>query len=416
MTQTLAILGGARVRSAAWPAWPQHGEPERAALARVLESGNWGGFPSPNTEARRFAASFAQFCGTPFAVPCANGTVSLTLALQAAGVPAGSEVVTTPYTFVGTASAIVAAGCVPVFADISLRDYCLDPDAVESAINARTSAVIPVHLGCSLADLERFRSLCDRRGLILVEDCAHAHGARFGDRAAGSIGDFGSFSLQSTKLLTAGEGGVVVTSDPLWEQRLQSLVNCGRKEIGYAEFPGQVLGHNARMTEWQAAIGSAQLQRFPAQQERRRENVAYFEASLEGFAGLGFLPVDPRVSARPLYQIILRYDADAFAGAARDAVIAALNAEGIPCCGDFYEPLVPRSLFALDPNTNAAARTGVDYASQRFPNAERAAFQEAVWFPHPVFLGDRSDIDDVLKALRKVRDQASRLLDWERSA
>ena len=151
-TTALAIHGGAPVRSRPWPAWPEHGDPERAALLRVLESGNWGGHPSPNIEGRGFADEFAAFVGTEHAVPCANGTFSLMLALQAARVPPGSEVITSAYTFVGTAGGIIAAGCVPVFADIDPDSYCLDPRAVEAALSPRTAAILPVHLACSLAD------------------------------------------------------------------------------------------------------------------------------------------------------------------------------------------------------------------------------------------------------------------------
>ncbi|MGH2900469.1 MAG: DegT/DnrJ/EryC1/StrS family aminotransferase, partial [Solirubrobacteraceae bacterium] len=245
----LAIHGGAPVRTRSWPAWPEHGEPERAALARVLASGSWGGYPSPNTEARAFAEAFATFTDSAHAVPCANGTFSLALALQAARVPPGAEVITPAYTFVGTAGGIIAAGCVPVFADVDPDSYCLDPRAVEAALTPRTAAIMPVHLACSLADMDALGEIARRRGLLVVEDCAHAHGAKWRGKAAGSLGQLGSFSLQSTKLLTAGEGGVVTTSDATFAARLGSLVNCGRKEPGFDAFPEQMLGYNLRMTE-----------------------------------------------------------------------------------------------------------------------------------------------------------------------
>jgi L-glutamine:scyllo-inosose aminotransferase len=413
MPERLAILGGTAVRTRAWPAWPEYGEAEEQALARVLASRSWGGFPEPNTEARAFSEGFARYVGTQHAVACANGTVAITLALQAGRLEPGAEVVTTPYTFVGTSGGIASAGGVPVFADVLPESYCIDPDAVEAALTERTQAVVPVHLACAMADLDRLRELCDRRGLLLVEDCAHAHGARWRGRGAGSVGDYGTFSMQSTKLLTAGEGGAITTDDDLGAQRLHSLVNCGRKEPGYDGFPEQMMGHNLRITEWQAAILSEQLRRLPDQHERRARNLERFEAAIAGVPGLSTLTRDERVSFRTAYQMIVRYDAEGFAGVARDAAIRALHAEGVPCSGRFYVPLPEDPLFATDPKTNPLVRAGHDYQGQEFPVARRAAYDEAIWLPHELFLGDGADVDDLVAAFAKVQAAASELLGVE---
>jgi len=405
----LAIHGGAAVRTQAWPAWPEHGAAERAAVLRVLESGNWGGHPSPNTEAAAFAAEFADFIGAAHAVPCANGTFSLTLALQAARVPPGSEVITSAYTFVGTAGGIIAAGCVPVFADVDPDSYCIDPRAVAAALSPRTAAIMPVHLACSLADMDALGELAARHGLLVVEDCAHAHGAKWRGVGAGALGQLGSFSLQSSKLLSAGEGGVVTTSDATFAARLWSLVNCGRKEPGFDAFPEQMLGHNLRMTEWQAAIARAQLERLPEQNARRAKRVERFEREIARVPGLRPLGRDARVSERTTYQLVLRYDPSAFAGVPRDHVILALRAEGVPCSGRFYTPLVEDPLFAADPYTNPLSRAGVSYAGQRFPVAHRAAFDESIWLPHELFLGGDAEVDDLVHAFTRIQAHASEL-------
>jgi L-glutamine:scyllo-inosose aminotransferase len=337
--------------------------------------------------------------------------VAITLALQAGRLEPGAEVVTTPYTFVGTSGGIASAGGVPVFADVLPESYCIDPAAVEAAITERTQAVVPVHLACAMADLDRvvpvhlacamadldrLRELCDRRGLLLVEDCAHAHGARWRGRGAGSVGEYGTFSMQSTKLLTAGEGGAITTDDDLGAQRLHSLVNCGRKESGYDGFP-------------EPAILSEQLRRLPDQHERRARNLERFEAAIAEVPGLSTLPRDERVSFRTAYQMIVRYDAEAFAGVPRDTAIRALHAEGVPCYGRFYVPLPEDPLFAPDPKTNPLARAGHDYQGQQYPVASRAAYDEAIWLPHELFLGDASDVDDLVAAFVKVQAAASEL-------
>ncbi len=331
------------------------------------------------------------------------------LALQAARVTPGAEVITSAYTFVGTAGGIVAAGCVPVLVDVDPETYCTDPRAVEAAVTPRTAAVMPVHLACTMADMDALGELARRRSLLVIEDCAHAHGAKWRGRGAGSLGDFGSFSMQSSKLLTAGEGGAVTTNDPTFASRLASLVNCGRKEPGADRFPEQMLGHNLRMTEWQAAILRAQLERLPEQSARRERNLARFEKGIATVPGLRPLRRDSRVTERAAYQFVLRYDSHAFADVPRDHVILALRAEGVPCSGRFYTPLAEDPLFAADPLTNAATRAGVGYDPTAFPAARRAAFEESIWLPHELFLGSESDADDAVAAFARVHAHAAEL-------
>jgi L-glutamine:scyllo-inosose aminotransferase len=318
-------------------------------------------------------------------------------------------VITSAYTFVGTAGGIIAAGCVPVFADIDPDSYCLDPRAVEAALSPRTAALLPVHLACSLADMDALGALASRHSLLVVEDCAHAHGAKWRGKGAGSLGDLGSFSFQSSKLLSSGEGGAVTTSDAAYAQRLWSLVNCGRKEPGFDAFPEQMLGHNLRMTEFQAAVARAQLERLPGQNARRAQRVERFELEIARVPGLRPLARDTRVTERTSYQLVLRYDPSAFADLPRDHLILALRAEGVPCSGRFYTPLVLDPLFAPDPYTNPLSRGGVSYAGQRFPVAERAAFDESIWLPHELFLGGDAEISDLLEAFARIHEHAFEL-------
>jgi len=408
VTERLAIAGGPPVRGRPWPAWPEFGDAERSALERVLVSHNWGGFPSPNTEARAFAERFARYIETRHAVPCANGTVAIGLALQAARVEPGAEVVTSAYTFVGTATGILQAGCIPIFTDVVPDSYCIDPDQVEAAITKRTQAVVAVHLACSMADLDRLRELCDRRGLLLIEDCAHAHGARWRGRPAGSIGHLGTFSMQSSKLLTAGEGGAITTDDDAFAARAASLVNCGRKEAGADAYAERLLGTNARMTEWQAAVLHEQLVRLPAQHERRAARAAEFERAITSLPGLRPLLRDERVTQRTLYQLIVRYEDGAWEGLSRDSVLRALQAEGVPAAGCFYVPLPEDPLFSMDAHTNLLARTG-GALRRGFPIASHAAYREAIWLPHWLFLGGADDMGDLVTAFAKVHAQSKQL-------
>ena len=404
------MRGGSPVRTKPFVRWPVHGQPERDALLGVLDSNNWGGYPSPNVEASLFAQAFAQAHGAKFGVCAANGTVTLQLALRAAGIERGDEVIVPPLTFVATAASAIYMGATPVFADIRRSDYTLDPDAVEAAITDRTRAVICVHLGASVCDLDRLVAICTKRGLKLIEDCAHMHGARWRDRGVGSWGDFGSFSFQSSKLMTAGEGGIVLTNEQRYEKRLQSLVNCGRREASYDDADIHWLGYNLRITEFQAALLRAQLARLDELNARRADGFAALERGLSEVPGVSLLSVDERVTRRTGYQFIFRYEREAFAGKTKAQVIAALEAEGIPCDGG-YDPL--NRNHELLP---AAALSQWYDREDRYPKLDvhacpiaLQASQESIWLPHEVFIGEPRDVADIVEAVGKVAKLAGEI-------
>lgn len=393
----LALLGGSPVRTSPWPAWPVHDRAEEEAVLTALGGGEWGGYPMPNVHAQRFAAAFARMHDCEYGVCVANGTVSLEVALQAVGVEPGAEVVVPAYTFEATAAAVLFAGCTPVFADIDPDTYCLDPAAVEAVIGERTQAILPVHLAMRFADMDRLVAIAEGAGLVLVEDCAHAHGGRFRDRGAGSFGQAGSFSFQTSKLMTCGEGGIVTTRDERVLDRLYALVNCGRQRPGRgADAP--VVGHNYRLGDLQAALLEVQLERLTAQHEHRNRNITRFEGLLGEIDGVRPLAADPRITRQAAYQIVLRYDAER-AGVPRAAFVAALAAEGVPCDGNFYESLTRSRLLPPEGDRFPAFAAREQAAC---PHAERAAYEEAIWLPHQLFLGSRQDVASIAEAIAKV--------------
>ncbi|MBK6690359.1 MAG: DegT/DnrJ/EryC1/StrS family aminotransferase [Deltaproteobacteria bacterium] len=415
----LALKGGPKVRERAWPKWPEHGPEEVAAVTRALESGRWGGFPAPGPEASRFAQTFAQYVGSPHAVLAANGTVTLKVLLRALKVGAGDEVIVPALTWTATAACAVYVNAVPVFADIDPETLCLDPASVESLITPKTKAIIPVHLGSAMADLDALVQLAQRHGLALIEDCAHAHGARWNDRGAGSIGDAGSFSFQSSKLLTAGEGGAITTRHQELKERCQALINCGRKEPGYDQFAGPVLGWNDRITELQAALLSAQLLRLEDQHQRRAANVAHFQkrlAELGPGLGLRFQRRDPRITRQTSYETILLFESAAWKGLSRDRFVDALEAEGVPADGGFYVPIPDRidEIFPLNareyPEIRARYGDALRPAQVHCPVAKKVAYEQTVWLHHHLFLGTTADVDDVVAAIAKIREGVDALL------
>ncbi len=405
----LALLGGTPVRSTAWPQWPARGEEEERAILAAIRDGDWGGFPLPNERADAFARAFAERHDCAHALCVANGTVSLEAALQAMGVEPGAEVIVPAYTFEATASAALFAGCAPVFADIDPETYCIDVGAAEALVTERTQAIVPVHLAMTIADLDAIGALAEKRGLAVLEDCAHAHGARWRGRGVGSWGDAGSFSFQTSKLMTAGEGGIVTTSEARILDRLHTLVNCGRRQPEAAA-TDPVIGHNYRMTDLQAALLAVQLGRLDRQHEIRAANARRLRAAIEDVEGLSNLRIDLRVTTQAIYQFVFRFDGRAFAGLDRDVFVAALEAEGVPADGRFYESLPVSELLLPDPtrypawSTALARRPATDC-----PNAEHAAYRESVWLPHQLLLGTADDVDDIVEAVLKVQRGAADL-------
>src|SRR6185295_13016886 len=197
----LAILGGTKTRTEPYPQWPLWDQRDIDAVTEVIKSGRWGGYTYPGPKTAELAKKFAEMQGGGYAVAMANGTITMEVALRAADIGWGDEVIVPAYTFQATAGAAMVAGAIPVIVDIDPETYCIDPKAIEAAITPKTKAIIVVHLAAQMADMDAIMDLAERHNLIVIEDSAHAHGARWRGRGAGTIGHFGSFSLQSSKIL-----------------------------------------------------------------------------------------------------------------------------------------------------------------------------------------------------------------------
>lgn len=406
----LAIAGGNPVRTKSFTAWPQFDEREQRGLLEVLESRNWGGYPFPNFYAKQFAERFAARHDARHAVCAANGTVTIEIALKAAGITAGDEVIVPAYTFEATAAPVLKLGAIPVFVDVSPEDYCLDVEAARAAITARTRAVIPVHLAMNMVDMDALTELAKQHDLKVIEDCAHAHGAKWLGRGAGSWGDAGSFSMQTSKLMTSGEGGVVTTNSDEVFELCQSYINCGRASAT-DKFGHRILGFNYRMSEFQAVVLLAQMERLDEQTERRAQRAARLSEGLASIEGITLLKRDERLTTQAIYQYVFKYDSQMFGGASRNRFVAALEAEGIPCDGLFYEPIYRSALFNVDAKDFLQLDANhLPWTKAHCPVAERAAYEEAVWLPHQILLSDESDVDGVTEAIMKIQNNLDELL------
>lgn len=416
--EKLALFGGSPVRGTPFTPWPQFDDRERKALMAALESRNWGGYPFPSPLASAFGQRFADYHGAAFGIPCANGSVTLEIALQACGIQAGDEVIVPCYTFMATASCVVRLNGVPVFVDVEDRNWCLDPAAFEAAITPKTRFVIPVHLGHQCADMDRILEIAARHGITVIEDCAHAHGGQWRGKGVGSMGAFGSFSFQSSKLMTSGEGGALICNDDLLRQKAMSLINCGRQEPGYDGIgPDHLFGANYRLSELQIAVLTAQVDRLDEVTHKRAAMFEYFRKTLHAnVEGIRVLDTDPRVTRQHAYQTLMRFDTNAFAGIHRDRFIEAMEAEGVVFHGDFYVPLYQIPIFnaksAQWPMLRERYGEGILEGGSGIscPVAEEAAYNQSLWMHYPMLSGTTKDCDDVIEAIQKVQRHASELV------
>ena len=375
----------------------------------ALRSGNWGRLDGD--EVARFERRFAEYHQAKHAVAVANGTVSLRIALMAAGIEAGDEVIVPPYTFLATATAVVEANATPIFADVELETANIDPAAVEAEITPRTRAIIPVHFAGLPVKMDGLLALARRHGLTIIEDAAHAHGAGYCGRRVGAIGHLGSFSFQSTKNLTCGEGGVLLTNDDGLAERCRSIHNCGRISGG-AWYEHHCISGNYRLGEFQGAILGAQMDRFEQQAETREENGKYLAERLRQLPGV--LPqVRSADCTRHGYHLFWFRLAPAVLGVGRDVFLEALVAEGIPACAGYVLPLYRQPLFAnlaFGPFTGyRLARPNLDYRQVLCPSCETICSSQGAWLEQRLLLGTREDMDDVARAFEKVHRHRDRL-------
>ena len=407
---TLAINGGAKVREEGWPQWPPDDPGFLENLKAVLDSGVWG---TGGEWTQRATQMMCEYHGARYGVALSSGTTALDVALRSVGVKPGSEVIVPPYTFIATASSVISVGAIPIFVDIDPDSFNLDPTKIEDAITEHTSAIIAVHIGGSPAAMDEIMAIARAHGLKVVEDCAQAHGAVYKGRKVGAIGDAGAFSFQSSKNVTAGEGGMVLTNDADVFSRSWSIHNCGRVPEG-EWYDHRVMGWNHRLTQFQGALICRCMELLPEQFERRARNGDHLRARLEEIEGIELqrLTHPSNVSAFHLY--IFKYDAQAFDGLSRDRFLAALSAEGIGAARG-YNPLYREGVFAgnvhLDEFPFAARYYDghVDYARVSCPACEHICDSGGFWMPQRYGLADAQAMDDIADAMIKIRDNLGEL-------
>jgi dTDP-4-amino-4,6-dideoxygalactose transaminase len=404
----LALLGGQKAKTKPFPNWPMYDDKERRGLMEVLESRVW--WRTPGTKTLEFERAFAAFHGARHGIAVTNGTAALEVVMAALNVGPGDEVIVPDFTFIATASAVLFAGALPVMVDVLPDTYCIDPVLVEAAITPNTKAIIAVHMGGHPADLDRLGKIARERHIALVEDSSHAHGSEWRGRRIGTFGSAATFSFQSSKLITSGEGGIIVTNDDSIERLARSVHDCGRMpgEWFYSHF---IYGSNYRLSEWQGAVLSAQLTRVDEQTAQRHKNARLLDRLLGEIEGITPQKLAAQCTRNGQYAYIFHVDRTSFAGISIERFIAAMNAEGIPNQAS-YPPLHDLAVFKSGEYrkklTGRQAEEPHPFLKRDFPETHRAAW-ETVWIPQPALLGDEQDMREIAAALKKIRDHASEL-------
>ena len=416
----LAIKGGkALLPHGLKTRWPIFDDADKTALIEALESGKWCSagwyFEEPyESKVAQFEREFARWNGSKYAITATNGTAALVLALKAAGIEAGDEVIVPAVTFIASATAVILANAVPIFVDIEPETYQISPQATQEAITERTKAIMPVHYGGYPADMDRIMEISERHGLLVIEDAAEAHGSEWRGKSVGSIGHLGCFSFQLGKPLTCGEGGAILTDDEDLRLKCYSYGDLGRMPGG-GKYKHYLPAGNFRMTEFQGALLLVQLSRLEAQTEIRHENGEYFARELEKIEGISALKRDPRVTKRGYYFYFLRYDSSKWNNIHRDEFMRALSAEGVPCGTAHNEPLYKTPFF----QEMSFGKTGcpircsfygkeIDYSEVKCPVAERIYDSEVIALGKD-FLMERGNVHRILEVICKIKENVDEL-------
>jgi perosamine synthetase len=421
---TLAILGGEATRKTSFPTRRTMGESEKRAVLEVMESDQLSGFfgsPGPQwlggPKVREFERKWADKYGFEHAIAVNSWSTGLMAAVGAIGIGPGDEVIVSPYTMSASATAILFYGGIPVFADIDPDTFNITAASIERCLSPRTKAIMVVHIFGQAADMDPIIALARRHHLKVIEDAAQAPGVRYKGRAVGAIGDIGGFSLNYHKHIHTGEGGMLVTNDATLALRCQLIRNHGENliEAQQVEDLTNMLGSNYRLTELQAAIGVAQLDRLEGYLETRRRLAEHFGRQLASIPGL--VPaavIDGAEHAYYLYPV--KYSAESV-GMSRTQFVTAVNAElPAPMTWEqtgwveayvrplYLAPLYQRKIALGARGFPWTVHPSVDYDYRRglCPVAERMHDQELIYTPLIREPLRENDIDDFVAAIKKV--------------
>lgn len=407
-----ALLGGTPVHKGGWPPWPDWRKSWEPEILEVLRSGRWSCAGGGGVVAD-FEAAYAKLLGAKRCVATASGTTALITGLHVMGVDAGDEVIVSPFTFIATYNVVLMHKALPVFADTDPATLTMDPASIESRITERTRAIVPVHIYGMPCDMDPINAIAKKHNLAVIEDACQAWLAEYKGRKCGTLADVGCFSFQNSKHIPAGEGGAVTGNRVDLLDRCQAFHDCGR---AFGTFRGSgsfSRGTNCRMTHYQAALLLQQIDKLVTETERRRENADHLTAGLKQIPGIQ--PAKLPENSRAVWHLYpFRYDAAQFNGLPRHKFIQALSAEGVPCGGGYHEQYYDG---VLDEAINSrgfkrlfpAERLKAYRESFRELTGNKKVCETTIGLFNTLLLADRSDVEHIVEAVRKIHDHSAAL-------
>ncbi|MCE5345153.1 MAG: DegT/DnrJ/EryC1/StrS family aminotransferase [Bacteroidales bacterium] len=414
-TGTPAILGGQKLRTKEWPGWPMwNPATDEEQVLKVLRSGVW----SRAKVVTEFENKWAETIGAKRCLSVVNGTNALIAALVQLGIGGGDEVLVSTYTFIASPAAILQTGAIPVFVDTDPETFQMDPAKIEAKITSRTRAILPVHI-CGLpADMIKIMAIAKKHNLLVVEDACQAWLAEIDHKKVGTFGNAGCFSFQNSKNIPMGEGGAIVSDDEAFMDRCYSYHNYGNP---YGTMVGEVgsgtliPGTKLRLTEYQAAIGLAQLKRLEEQTSKRFDNAEYLKSQIKKIPGILPYKFNQKVTRASFHLFPFRYKKEEFKGLTRAGFIKALQAEGIPASSG-YTPLNKMAFLENVLKTKnyqlMYPPEMLDYKKYMENNQcplNDQLCDEAVWFGQNMLLSEKSDMDDIATAIERIYKNAEKI-------
>jgi len=413
---TAAVLGGAPIRTKPWPEWPiWDRDKDEKGVVDDLRSGVW----SRADRVTEFEKQWAAMVGTKRCLSLVNGTNALITTMLQMDIGGGDEVIVPPYTFIATVAAVLATGAMPVFVDTDPETFQIDARKIEEKITPRTKAIMPVHVLGLPSDMITIMAIAKKYNLMVIEDACQAHMAEINHQRVGSIGDVGCFSFQNSKNLAIGEGGSINSNDEAFMDKCYSYHNYGNpygSVVGKVNAGTLIAGNKLRWTEYQAAIGLAQIKRLDAQTETRNINANYLKSKIKEIPGIIPYKLYDSVTRGAYHLFPFRYNKAEFKDLSRKDFLKALNAEGIPCF-EGYAPLnkMPYLANAFQSKNfrkmySAKALDINLYNEQNHcPANDKLCNEEAVWFAQSMLLAGQSDMDDITAAVAKIHDNADQI-------
>ncbi|MBN1299339.1 MAG: DegT/DnrJ/EryC1/StrS family aminotransferase [Actinobacteria bacterium] len=407
MKEQLAINGGNPIRQLPYPKWPLFTQKDKDDLAAALDDGRMTSITGPKV--KEFEDKYAEKFGAKYALATSNGVVALHLALAALEIGPGDEVIVPAHTFIGTAIPVVMANAIPVFVDVRLDTFNIDPLKIEAAITDRTKAIMPVHLNGLCAEMDTIAAIAKKHNLFVIEDACQAHGGKYKGKTAGTIGDIGCFSFFEDKVLTTGEGGMLITDSPQYYELARCIRSYGEglvTSIGERKYEHVKLGFNYRMGSLNAALGINQLDRLEEMVQKRNSNAKYLIEKLSGTEGV-ITPKEIEYCLNAYYKFVCRIDRTKIS-VELDKFIEAIKAEGIPATPRYPKPLPLQKVFK---DGCGYGKTDCPYGCDKYgrkpaffdgswPVAEQVGRDAFVLLIHPSV--EEKDLDDVANAVNKV--------------